>query len=182
MLADYGLPSPQAYGLAPPPPPVEPLPDPGPPERLHRNEPYDPPGYRDDTPEDEESPAPPAERARPSSGHRRTPGATGQYRARAAENGLRGGPAPADPPPARGPRPPATPPGRTAPGRGYPPPGATPSGPLPPGGAPRGTGVHPEPRALAALAALAGPTLTVRTSRRWRRTPRPRRNTRRRTA
>ena len=146
VLADYGLPSPQAYGLAPPPPPVEPLPDLGPPERLYRNEPYDLPGYRDDTPEDEESPAPPAERARPSSGHRRTPGATGQYRARAAENGLRGGPAPADAPPARGPRPPAMPPGRTAPGQGYPPPGAAPSGPLPPGGAPRGAGVHPEPR------------------------------------
>ena len=34
VLADYGLPSPQAYGLAPPPPPVEPLPDLGPPERV----------------------------------------------------------------------------------------------------------------------------------------------------
>ncbi len=145
-LADYGLPSPQAYGLAPPPPPVEPLPDLGPPERVYRNEPYDPPGYRDDTLEDEETPAPPAERARPSSGHRRIPGATGQRRAGAAENGLRGDPAPADAPPARGPRPPAMPPGRTAPGQGYPRPGAAPSGPLPPGGAPRGTGVHPEPR------------------------------------
>ncbi len=34
VLADYGLPSPQAYGLAPPPPPVEPLPDLGPPKRV----------------------------------------------------------------------------------------------------------------------------------------------------
>ena len=146
MLADYGLPSPQAYGLAPPPPPVEPLPDLGPPERVYRNEPHDPHGYRDDTIEDEESPAPPAERGRPSGGHLRTPGATGQRRAGAAENGLRGGPAPADAPPARGPRPPAMPPGRAVPGQGYPPPGAAPSGPLPPGGAPRGTGVHSEPR------------------------------------
>ncbi len=146
VLADYGLPSPQAYGLAPPPPPVEPLPDLGPSERVYRNEPHDPPGYRDDTFEDEESPAPPAERARPSGGRRRTPGATGQYRAGAAENGLRGVPAPADAPPARGSRTAAVPPGRTAPGQGYPPPGAAPSGPLPPGGAPRGTGVHPESR------------------------------------
>ena len=146
--ADYGLPSPQAYRLAPPPPPVEPLPDLVPFERVYRNEPYGPPGYRDDTLEDEESPAPPVERARPSGGQRRTPGATGQYRAGAAENGLRGGPVPADAPPERGPRPPAMPPGRTAPGQGYPPPGAAPSGPLPPGGAPRGTATHPDPRGL----------------------------------
>jgi MinD-like ATPase involved in chromosome partitioning or flagellar assembly len=144
-VADYGLPSPQAYGLAPPPPPAEPLPDLGPPERVYRNEPYGPPGYRDDTLDDGESPAPPAERARPSSG-RRIPGATGQRRAGAAENGLRGGPAPADAPPARGPRPPAMPPGRAVPGQGYPAPGSAPSGPLPPGGAQRGTGVHPKPR------------------------------------
>ena len=146
VLADYGLPSPQAYALAPPPPPVEPLPDLAPPERVYRSEPYDPPGYRDDTLEDEESPARPAERARPTGGYRRTPGTTDQYRAGAAENGLRGGPAPADAPPERGPRPPAMPPGRTAPGQGYPPPGAAPRGPLPPGSAPRGTGVHREPR------------------------------------
>lgn len=146
VLADYGLPSPQAYALAPPPPPVEPLRDVGPPERVYRNEPYDPPGYRDNTLEDEESPAPAAERAPSSGGDRRTRDATGQYRAGAAENGLRGGPAPGDAPPERGPRPPAMPPGRTAPGQGYPPPGAALSGPLPPGSAPRGTGVHPEPR------------------------------------
>jgi MinD-like ATPase involved in chromosome partitioning or flagellar assembly len=44
-LADYGLPSPQAYGYAPPPPPVEPLPDLGVPEH----------GYRDETLHDNEA-------------------------------------------------------------------------------------------------------------------------------
>ena len=159
VLADYGLPSPQAYALAPPPPPVEPLPDLGPPERVYRNEPCDPPGYRDETLEDEESPAAPAERARPSGGHRPTPGAAGQYRAGAGENGLRGGPAAADAPPERGPRPTAMPPGRTAAGQDYPPPGAAPSGPLPPGGAPRGTGVHPEPRGLRGPRGPRGPNV-----------------------
>ena len=40
-MTDYGLPSPQAYGFAPPPPPVEPLPDLGIPEQGYRNEPRD---------------------------------------------------------------------------------------------------------------------------------------------
>ena len=144
-LTDYGLPSPQAYGFAPPPPPVEPLPDLAPPGQGYRYEPYDPPGYRD-APEDEESALPPAERDRSASGHRRAPGTSGQHRARGAENGhhnagLRGGPAPADVPPACGPEPSAVPPGRTAPGRGYPPPGPAPSGPLPRAASSRGPGV-----------------------------------------
>jgi MinD-like ATPase involved in chromosome partitioning or flagellar assembly len=151
-LTDYGLPSPQAYGLAPPPPPVEPLPDLGAPEQVYRHEPSEPPGYRDDDLEDADSGPPPAERGRPAGGHRRTPGATGQHRAGTAENGLRGiglrgGQAPIDAPPARGPQPPAMPPSRTAPGRGYPPPGeAVPSGPLPPGAAPLGPSGPSGPR------------------------------------
>jgi MinD-like ATPase involved in chromosome partitioning or flagellar assembly len=150
-LTDYGLPSPQAYGLAPPPPPVEPLPDLGAPEQVYRNEPYEPPGYRDNDLADADSGPPPAERGRPAGGHRRTEGATGQHRTGAAENGLRGmglrgGAAPAEAPPGRGPERPVTPSSRTpssrtAPGQGYPPPGAVPSGPLPPGAASLGSGV-----------------------------------------
>ena len=109
-MTDYGLPSPQAYGFAPPPPPVEPLPDLGIPEQGYRNEPrqpyepyesYEPPGYRDEVPgqEDrEQSAASVAGRERPGSGHRRTQGPAGQHRAGAAENGVRSaglrGPAP----------------------------------------------------------------------------------------
>jgi MinD-like ATPase involved in chromosome partitioning or flagellar assembly len=159
-LADYGLPSPQAYGLAPPPPPVEPLPDLGAPEQVYRNEPYEPPGFRDgdyrdgdyrdrdyrDDLADAESGPPLAEHAQPASGHRQAEGATGQHRARVVENGrrgigLRGGAAPADAPLARGPQPPVTPLSRMAPGRGYAPPGGVPSGPQPPGAAPLGSGV-----------------------------------------
>ena len=140
-LTDYGLPSPQAYGFAPPPPPVEPLPDLGAAEQGYRNEPDEPPGYRDDAPEDEESIPPPAEHGRPAGDHRRFSGTSGQHRAVAAENGvrgvgLRGGPAAADAPPSR-PQPPVMPSARTAPGRGYPPPGGAPSGPLPPGASAR---------------------------------------------
>lgn len=159
-LADYGLPSPQSYGFAPPPPPVEPLPELGAPGQGYRNEPYEPRGHRDEAPEDEERAVPPAERGGPSGGYGRTPGATGQHHPVAAENGLRGaglrgGPAPAGAPPARGPHPPAPargpqpsamPPSRAAPGRGaagrgYPPPGGAPSGPLPPEAVPLGASV-----------------------------------------
>ena len=142
-LTDYGLPSPQAYGFAPPPPPVEPLPDLGTPGQGYRNEPYEPPGYREDAPgQEERGPAAASApgRGRPGGGHRRNEGMAGQHRAVAAENGLRStglrGPDPADaspasPPPAS-PPPLGTPPGRTVPGRGYPPPGAAPSGAMGP--------------------------------------------------
>ena len=138
-MTDYGLPSPQAYGFAPPPPPVEPLPDLGIPEQGYRNEPrqpyqpyesYEPPGYRDEAPgqQDREQPAASVPgRERPGGGHRRTQGPAGQHRAGAAENGVRSaglrGPAPTGAPPPLG-----MPPGRTVPGRGYPPSGAAPSG------------------------------------------------------
>jgi MinD-like ATPase involved in chromosome partitioning or flagellar assembly len=150
-MTDYGLPSPQAYGFAPPPPPAEPLPDLGIPEQGYRN---DPPGYRDEAPgrEDRGQPAGSAPgRARPGGGHRRTQGMAGQHRAGAPENGVRSaglrGPAPAAPPPL------GMPPGRTVPGRGYPPPGAAPSGavgplgpaPLAPSG-PSGPPGPPQPR------------------------------------
>ena len=60
-LTDYGLPSPQAYGLAPPPPPAEPLPDLEAAEQVYRNEPREAPGHPDDDLEDEETGPPPAE-------------------------------------------------------------------------------------------------------------------------
>ena len=162
-LTDYGLPSPQAYGFAPPPPPVEPLPDLGTPGQGYRNEPYEPPGYREDAPgQEERGPAAASApgRGRPGGGHRRNEGMAGQHRAVAAENGLRStglrGPDPADaspasPPPAS-PPPLGTPPGRTVPGRGYPPPGAAPSGAMGPLGpvSPGPPGPRRPPRARAA--------------------------------
>ena len=167
-LTDYGLPSPQAYGLAPPPPPAEPLPDLDAAEQVYRHEPYEAPGYPDDDLEDEESGPPPAERGRPAGGHRRAPGTAGQHRAGATENGLRGaglhgGPARADAPPPRGPQPPVMPPNQTAPGRGYPPPGVVPPGPLPPGtaqpgpGVPRRAGVHDGPGVQRGPGVRSGP-------------------------
>ena len=142
-LADYGLPSPQSYGFAPPPPPVEPLPDLGAPEQGYRNEPYEPRGYRDAAPEDEGEAVPPAERSGPSGGYGRTPGDTRPARGPHPPAPARG-PQPAAP--GRGPQPSAMPPGRTAPGRGaagrgYPPPGGAPSGPLPPEAVPLGPSV-----------------------------------------
>ena len=102
-LTDYGLPSPQAYGFAPPPPPVEPLPDLGTPERGYRNEPYEPPGHRDGAPGQEERgqaaaspPGPAGRRAPPDRGDGGP--ATGRgHGERPAERGLRG-PDPRTPP------------------------------------------------------------------------------------
>jgi MinD-like ATPase involved in chromosome partitioning or flagellar assembly len=99
-LTDYGLPSPQSYGYAPPPPPVEPLPGLGVPEPGYRNEaPHDDhhregrpdAGYRGDPltddrypgeVRDDESPLPPAPgRSRPPAGHRRDQDSPGHRRA-----------------------------------------------------------------------------------------------------
>ena len=91
-LTDYGLPSPQSYGYAPPPPPVEPLPGLGMPEPGYPNEaprddhrregrPRPDAGYRGDPLTDDRYPGdlrddepalPPASgRGRPAGGHRR---------------------------------------------------------------------------------------------------------------
>ena len=156
-LTDYGLPSPQSYGYAPPPPPVEPLPGLGVPEPGYRNEaprddyrPDGPPGggFRGDALPDDRYPGeapggdghpggvrddefvlPPAPgRDRPAGGHRRGPGAPGHHRAGAGDDaGLPGG--------LRGPAAAAS-----APTRGAPPGPAQP--PVPPGRGP-GSGQPP---------------------------------------
>ena len=125
-VIDYGLPSPQAYGLAPPPPPVEPLPDPGVPGQAYQNEPHEQPvHHHDDAARDEELAAPAPEQGRPDGGYRGPEGPIGQQQSVPAENGgqrftgLRG-PETADiPPRGRPARPPGTPVARPAPGPGY---------------------------------------------------------------
>jgi MinD-like ATPase involved in chromosome partitioning or flagellar assembly len=158
-LTDYGLPSPQSYGYAPPPPPVEPLPGLGVPEPGYQNEaphedyrpegpqgggfsgePLPDDGYPGEAPHDngypgggrdDESALPLApERGRPTGGHRRGQGAPGHHRVGASDDAdLLGG--------LRGP---ASAP--SAPARGGPPGAAQPPRPLGrgPGSGPLGGG------------------------------------------
>ena len=82
-LANYGLPSPQAYGYAPPPPPVEPLPDLGMPEH----------GYRDEALYDNEArpPSPPDYgRTWPAGGYQRDQDPAGHHDATATSTGFPG--------------------------------------------------------------------------------------------
>ncbi|HWG15438.1 MAG TPA: AAA family ATPase [Streptosporangiaceae bacterium] len=162
-LTDYGLPSPQSYGYAPPPPQAEPLPDvdvpeprfgaAGPSYRVNGSQNQDP-GWRgepapspSEPPADDEAPPAVSGRGRPAGGggHRRG-GGPGQHRAGSADTGLRGGsPADAGTAPPRNPAaaPPlsqAAPPlGQSAPPHGRP--AAAPERPQPgfvPGGPPLG--------------------------------------------
>jgi MinD-like ATPase involved in chromosome partitioning or flagellar assembly len=123
-VIDYGLPSPQAYGFAPPPPPVEPLPGLGVPGQAYHNEPNEQPVHHDDAARDEELARPAAEQGRPDGGYRGPEGTIGQQQSVAAENGQRftglRGPETADiPPRSRPAQPPGVPAARTAPGPGY---------------------------------------------------------------
>ena len=125
-VSDYGLPSPQGYGFAPPPPPVEPLPDLGVPGQAYHDEPREQPvhhHHHDDAARDAElAPAAP-EQGRPDGGYRGPESPIGQQQSVATENGQRltglRGPEPADiPPRGRPSRPPGMPVARTAPGPG----------------------------------------------------------------
>ena len=137
-VIDYGLPSPQAYGFAPPPPPVEPLPDLGVPGQGYHDEPREQPvHHHDDAARDEELAPPAPERGRPDGGYRGPEGTTGQQGV-ATENGQRftglRGPETADiPPRGRPSQPPGMPVPRTAPGQDPGPSGAAPAGPARPG-------------------------------------------------
>ncbi len=131
-VIDYGLPSPQAYGFAPPPPPVEPLPDLGVPGQAYRDEPREQPVH-DNAAGDEELTPPAPEHGRPDGGYRGPAGPIGPQRGRAAENGQRftglRGPEAADIAPGGRPsQPPGMPGARTAPGRDPGPSGAAPPG------------------------------------------------------
>ncbi len=124
-VIDYGLPSPQGYGFAPPPPPVEPLPDLGVPGQAYHNEPHEQPvHHHDDAARDEELAPPATEQGRPDGGYRRPEGTIGQQQSVAAENGQRftglRGPETAGIPPRGHPaQPTGVPVARTAPGPGY---------------------------------------------------------------
>jgi MinD-like ATPase involved in chromosome partitioning or flagellar assembly len=143
-VIDYGLPSPQAYGFAPPPPPVEPLPDLGVPGQAYHNEPREQPvHHHDDAARDEELAPPAPEQGRPDGGYRGPEGTIGQQQSVAAENGQRftglRGPETADiPPRGRPSQPPGMPVARTAPGPGYPPASPVPQDPGPSGAVPAG--------------------------------------------
>jgi MinD-like ATPase involved in chromosome partitioning or flagellar assembly len=116
-LMDYGLPSPQSYQYAPPPPPVEPMPGLGVPELGYDSEPpresdappqYDPQrayeeavqrGYDPDplrhyeqVRDDEARPSPADREARQAGGHRRSeePPGHGDWREPAPDGGLQG--------------------------------------------------------------------------------------------
>ena len=123
-VIDYGLPSPQGYGFAPPPPPVEPLPDLGVPGQAYHNEPHEQPVHHDGAARDEELAPPAAERGRPDGAYRGPEGTIGHQQSVAAENGQRftglRGPGTADiPPRGRPAQPPGVPVARMAPGPGY---------------------------------------------------------------
>jgi MinD-like ATPase involved in chromosome partitioning or flagellar assembly len=143
-VIDYGLPSPQAYGFAPPPPPVEPLPDLGVPGQAYHNEPREQPAHHhDDAARDDELAPPAPEQGRPDGGYQGPEGTIGQQQSVPAENGRRftglRGPGTADiPPRGRPSQPPGMPVDRTAPGPGYPPASPVPQDPGPSGAATAG--------------------------------------------
>ncbi|HEY6501610.1 MAG TPA: MinD/ParA family protein [Streptosporangiaceae bacterium] len=141
-LTDYGLPSPQSYGYAPPPPMAEPLPDLGVPEprfspppggqggQGSQGGPSAPPAPSD-RPEDEASPVPGLDR--PAGGsHQRDDSDPDQHRITFTEGGRRGSPPMPPPPVGAAPEGAAPPPpaGMAAPGMA--PPGMAPPGVAPP--------------------------------------------------